>query len=98
MVPRTSLVEPPQEERILGLAVHPVSKERAVEAVVQRALDPEPGAYVCLTNVHTTVESRHSRDLREAVDKAFLSVPDGLPVAWILKHKRHRRTRKEMGK
>ena len=97
MVPRTSLVEPPQEERILGLAVHPVNKVRAVEAAVKRALDPEPGAYVCLTNVHTTVESQHSAVLREAVDKAFLSVPDGMPLVWILKRRGHGRTEQVAG-
>lgn len=54
---------------------------------MRRALDGEPGAYVCLTNVHTTVESWRSPELRAAVDDAFLSVPDGMPLAWILRRR-----------
>jgi N-acetylglucosaminyldiphosphoundecaprenol N-acetyl-beta-D-mannosaminyltransferase len=46
-----------------------------------------PGAYVCLTNVHTTVESGHLPELRAAVDGAFLSVPDGMPLVWILRRR-----------
>jgi N-acetylglucosaminyldiphosphoundecaprenol N-acetyl-beta-D-mannosaminyltransferase len=97
MGPRTFRFEPVPQERILGLAVHPVSKEWAVEAVVDRALGPETGAYVCLTNVHTTVESRNSAELRDAVDQAFLSVPDGMPLAWILKNRGYRQTEQVAG-
>jgi N-acetylglucosaminyldiphosphoundecaprenol N-acetyl-beta-D-mannosaminyltransferase len=46
-----------------------------------------PGAYVCLTNVHTTVESARLPELRAAVDGAFLSVPDGMPLVWILRRR-----------
>jgi N-acetylglucosaminyldiphosphoundecaprenol N-acetyl-beta-D-mannosaminyltransferase len=74
-----------------------VSKKSAVEAVTHRALSPETGAYVCLTNVHTTVESRNSPELREAIDKAFLSVPDGMPLAWILKNRGYRETEQVAG-
>lgn len=84
-------------ERILGHRVDPISKARAAEAVVDRALAGDPGAYVCLTNVHTTVESRRSPALRSAVDDAFLSVPDGMPLAWILRHRGHRHTEKVTG-
>ena len=63
---------PARKEWILGQPVRPLSKAQAVDAVVQRAIAGEPGAYVCLTNVHTTVESRHSPGLRAAVEDAFL--------------------------
>ncbi len=97
MAPRTPAGEPVIEERILGQIVHPVSKTYAVDAVVQRALARTPGAYVCLMNVHTTVEAQRSPELREAVDKAFLSVPDGMPLAWILRRRGHVRTEKVAG-
>jgi N-acetylglucosaminyldiphosphoundecaprenol N-acetyl-beta-D-mannosaminyltransferase len=87
----------PWVERILGHRVDPVSKGRAVDAVVERALDVEPGAYVCLTNVHSTIESRRFPELRAAVDGAFLSVPDGMPLAWILRRRGYSETEKVTG-
>jgi N-acetylglucosaminyldiphosphoundecaprenol N-acetyl-beta-D-mannosaminyltransferase len=83
-------------ERILGHPVHPVSKAQAVEAVVRRA-GGQPGAYVCLTNAHTTVESQRSPALRAAVEDAYLSVPDGMPLAWIMRRRGHRHTEKVTG-
>ena len=58
----------PWGERILGSRLDPVSKAEAARLVVERALSGDPGAYVCLTNVHTTVESQRSPALRTAVD------------------------------
>jgi N-acetylglucosaminyldiphosphoundecaprenol N-acetyl-beta-D-mannosaminyltransferase len=87
----------PWVERVLGQRVDPVTKARAAEAVVERALGGEPVAYVCLTNVHTTVESQRSASLRAAVDGAYLSVPDGMPLAWILRRRGHTETEKVTG-
>ena len=90
-------IQPFPPERILGQLVHPVSKGLAVQAIVGRATGGERGAYVCLTNVHTTVEAHSSRELRSAVDRAFLSVPDGMPLTWILRRRGHRQTEKVTG-
>ena len=87
----------PWVERVLGQRVDPVTKARAAEAVVERSLGGEPGAYVCLTNVHTTVKSQRSVALRAAVDGAYLSVPDGMPLAWILRRRGHIETEKVTG-
>ena len=84
-------------ERILGHRVDPVSKALAADFVVERALAGDPGAYVCLTNVHTTVESQRSPALRKAADDAFLSVPDGMPLTWILRRRGHLETEKVTG-
>ncbi|MEA2498175.1 MAG: N-acetylglucosaminyldiphosphoundecaprenol N-acetyl-beta-D-mannosaminyltransferase [Actinomycetota bacterium] len=65
--------------------------------VVDRALGEDPGAYVCLTNVHTTVESQGSAALRAAAANAFLSVPDGMPLVWILRRRGHPTTEKVTG-
>jgi N-acetylglucosaminyldiphosphoundecaprenol N-acetyl-beta-D-mannosaminyltransferase len=86
-----------QVERILGLPVHAVSKAQAVEAVVRQGRGDQRGAYVCLTNAHTTVESQGSSALRAAVENAFLSVPDGMPLAWILRRRGYPQTEKVTG-
>ena len=80
----------PSRERVLGHPVDPVTKSAAARAVVERALEGTPGSYVCLTNVHTTVESQRVEELRGAVEGSFLSVPDGKPLAWILRRRGHR--------
>jgi N-acetylglucosaminyldiphosphoundecaprenol N-acetyl-beta-D-mannosaminyltransferase len=86
-----------EAERVLGHPVHPVSKAQAAEAVVRRAGRDQMGAYVCLTNAHTTVESQNSPALRAAVENAYLSVPDGMPLAWILRRRGYPRTEKVTG-
>jgi N-acetylglucosaminyldiphosphoundecaprenol N-acetyl-beta-D-mannosaminyltransferase len=97
MAARVSSIELLPPERILGQRVDPVSKAQAADAVIQRAVAHEPGAYVCLTNVHTTVEAQRSPALRAAVDNAFLSVPDGMPLTWILRRRGHVHTEKVTG-
>jgi N-acetylglucosaminyldiphosphoundecaprenol N-acetyl-beta-D-mannosaminyltransferase len=83
----SSPIAPFPRERILDHPVHAVSKAGAARAVVDRAMAGGPGAYVCLTNVHTTVESARLPELRAAVEGAYLSVPDGMPLVWILRRR-----------
>jgi N-acetylglucosaminyldiphosphoundecaprenol N-acetyl-beta-D-mannosaminyltransferase len=97
MPPHAPSVGPVAAERILGQRVDPVSRVEAADVVVERALEGTPGAYVCLTNVHTTVESQRSPALRRAADGAFLSVPDGMPLVWILRRRGHVQTEKVTG-
>ena len=89
--------EPVQNERILGNRVHAVSRSDAVSLVLDRSFSSQTGAYVCLTNVHSTIESRRSAELRDAIEHAFLSVPDGKPLVWILRRRGHRGTQKVTG-
>jgi N-acetylglucosaminyldiphosphoundecaprenol N-acetyl-beta-D-mannosaminyltransferase len=84
-------------ERILGVRVDPVTKRDAVGAIVDRAVAGEPGAFVCLTNVHTSVEAQSSPELRSALEAAFLSVPDGMPLVWNLRRRGYRSTEKVTG-
>ena len=86
-----------ERERILGLPVDPVGREQAVGAILRRALDPAPGAYVCLSNAHTTLLSRDLPRFRAAVEGSFLSLPDGLPLARILRRRGYVRTEKVAG-
>lgn len=87
----------PPRLQILGQPVDAVDKEQATRMLVERAGRDEPGAYVCLTNVHTTVESQRSPSLRAAAGNAFLSVPDGMPLVWILRRRGHPHVEKVTG-
>jgi N-acetylglucosaminyldiphosphoundecaprenol N-acetyl-beta-D-mannosaminyltransferase len=41
--------------------------------------------YLCVAAVHTVMESREDAALREAVDDAAFTVPDGQPLVWALR-------------
>jgi N-acetylglucosaminyldiphosphoundecaprenol N-acetyl-beta-D-mannosaminyltransferase len=92
-----TVAAPRAHARVLGVPVNPVGKRDAVRAIVDRAEAAPPGAFVCLTNVHTTVEAQSSSQLRSALEAAFLSVPDGMPLVWILRRRGHRTTEKITG-
>jgi len=86
-----------ERESIVGLPVDAVGREGAIRAILRRAMEPEPGAYVCLSNAHTTLLSRDLPLFRAAVEGAFLSLPDGMPLAWTLRRRGHRTTEKVAG-
>jgi N-acetylglucosaminyldiphosphoundecaprenol N-acetyl-beta-D-mannosaminyltransferase len=88
---------PPNRERILGHPVNALSNSEALGLIIERALEGTPGAYVCLTNVATTVLSQRSPQLRTAVEGAFISMPDGMPLVWILRRRGFPATEKLTG-
>jgi N-acetylglucosaminyldiphosphoundecaprenol N-acetyl-beta-D-mannosaminyltransferase len=82
---------------VLDVRVDAVDRATAVELIIKRARRGDKGAYVCLTNVHAVVEAQRDSALREACDSAFLSVPDGMPLVWILRHRGRRPVEKVTG-
>jgi N-acetylglucosaminyldiphosphoundecaprenol N-acetyl-beta-D-mannosaminyltransferase len=91
------MMAPLQRERILDNPVHPLSNSEAIDLMVTVAFQGEPGAYVCLTNVHTTLQSQKLPKLREATDRAYVSLPDGMPLVWLLRRRGHTSTEKLTG-
>lgn len=83
-------------EEIMDYRVDPVSMREAVDLITSRAAGP-PGAYVFLTNVHTTTEAQKSEELRAAGRACFLAVPDGMPLVWILHRRGYPNTEKVTG-
>lgn len=69
---------------ILGMRVDATSYEDASEQVVRCAGGGE-SAYVCLANVHMTMESYDSEKFQRVVNGADLVVPDGVPLVWALR-------------
>jgi N-acetylglucosaminyldiphosphoundecaprenol N-acetyl-beta-D-mannosaminyltransferase len=58
--------------------------EAAADRVVAHAI-ANRGGYVCLCNVHVLVTALHDASLRETIEGAELRLPDGAPVAWLLR-------------
>lgn len=69
---------------VLGMRVHGTTYENAASQVLAWGRSAEP-RYVCVANVHMTMETVDSPDLRGIVNKADLVVPDGMPLVWGLR-------------
>jgi N-acetylglucosaminyldiphosphoundecaprenol N-acetyl-beta-D-mannosaminyltransferase len=72
----------PPRLNILGSHIASVTYAEAVAAIVARAQQPAPGAYVCAANVHCVAMARQNRAYRDVLNGAMLCVPDGMPLVW----------------
>lgn len=69
---------------ILGVRLDPTSYSDAAQRVLRWA-DGRESRYVCLANVHVTMESHDSADYRALVNAADLVTPDGMPLVLALR-------------
>jgi N-acetylglucosaminyldiphosphoundecaprenol N-acetyl-beta-D-mannosaminyltransferase len=70
--------------RIVGLRVNAISIAEATELVCAWGGSHE-SRMVCCANVHVAVTARDRTDLRDAMEKADLVTPDGMPLVWMLR-------------
>lgn len=54
------------------------------EKLLEGAKRGESG-YVCISNVHTTMTGYFDPTYREITNRAFLAVPDGVPLVWAMR-------------
>jgi N-acetylglucosaminyldiphosphoundecaprenol N-acetyl-beta-D-mannosaminyltransferase len=87
----------PNRDRILGHPINALSNSEVLTLITERALEGSPGGYVCLTNVATTTLSQRSPQLRAAVEGAYISMTDGMPLVWILRRRGYSATEKLTG-
>lgn len=83
-------------ERILGMRVDAVGFQEAVEIVLDWARDGA-SRYVCVANVHMTMETVDHPDFRAVVNASDLVVPDGMPLVWMLRRLGHPRQERVSG-
>jgi N-acetylglucosaminyldiphosphoundecaprenol N-acetyl-beta-D-mannosaminyltransferase len=69
---------------VLGMRVDATSYHDASERIVRWAKESR-SAYVCVANVHMTMETHDSAEFRRVVNGADLVTPDGKPLVWALK-------------
>jgi N-acetylglucosaminyldiphosphoundecaprenol N-acetyl-beta-D-mannosaminyltransferase len=72
-----------RRRNLLGVPVALVDYERAI-AAMDAIVDNRQRGYVCAIAVHALMVSRHDAELREALARASLVVPDGKPLVWAL--------------
>lgn len=73
-----------EHRKILGMRVDAPSYESAVDLIVQWAR-AGVARYVCVATVHMVMEAYDSVDFRQAVNRAELVTPDGMPLVWGLR-------------
>jgi len=81
------LAEAKNHFKVLDCNISRMNMDRAVCAVSDR-IGTGQGGYVCFVNVHTVVTSRKDTRLREAINQAFLALPDGRPLSLVAKWRR----------
>jgi N-acetylglucosaminyldiphosphoundecaprenol N-acetyl-beta-D-mannosaminyltransferase len=69
---------------ILGVQISLLGFEQVLKNCLQRAATSS-GGYVCFANVHSVIESHWSSEVRKALNEAYLSVADGMPLVWTSK-------------
>jgi N-acetylglucosaminyldiphosphoundecaprenol N-acetyl-beta-D-mannosaminyltransferase len=80
---------PPVEQApILGVPLAVTDYDRTLDWI-DAAVSLGAREYLCVAAVHTVMESREDDALREAVDGAAFTVPDGQPLAWALRKLGH---------
>ncbi|HEU5403797.1 MAG TPA: WecB/TagA/CpsF family glycosyltransferase [Terriglobales bacterium] len=67
---------------VLGVGIHAVSPQSAVE-IVRTALASDRKGYVCVTGVHGVMEAQKDLPFRSILNSAFLVTPDGMPTVWV---------------
>jgi len=76
-----SLTPDRRRVHVVSFDVDVVTEGEAVRAIVERA-QARVGGYVCAANVHMVMEAHDDPAFAEVVSRAFLVVPDGMPLVW----------------
>jgi N-acetylglucosaminyldiphosphoundecaprenol N-acetyl-beta-D-mannosaminyltransferase len=79
---------PVDQAPVLGVALAVTDYDRTLDWI-DAAVALGAREYLCVAAVHTVMESREDEALREAVDRAAFTVPDGQPLAWALRKLGH---------
>ena len=69
---------------MLGVPVHAIDAGRAIRTIAGWAASG-PGRSVCFCNVHSVVTAVNSPEFDLALRQADLLLPDGAPVAWLMR-------------
>ncbi len=82
---------------VLGVGIHAVDMDSALDAVFSAAARPGCCGYVTVTGVHGVIESQDDEALKRIHNASYLSLPDGIPMVWMGRASGHRRMRQVAG-
>lgn len=85
-------METPPSENILGTRIHAVTITQAADLLEGWAAQNQSG-YICPATVYSVMTARRSPEYRRLVNGSLLTIPDGMPLVWVLKRHGHQPTR-----
>lgn len=81
--PYPDAVESPSTVSVLGVPLAVTDYDRTLEWI-DRMVEVRARGYVCVANVHTVSSSDEDPELRDALLRSSLNVPDGQPLVWAM--------------
>ena len=75
-----------QHVNVLGVNVSAVDLKVAVD-LADRWINAKIPGYICVTGVHGVMEAQRDLEFRRILNRAFVTVPDGMPLTWIGHHR-----------
>lgn len=82
---------------VVGVDVHALNLEGAVDLLVDAAAGRRPGGYVCFCDVNNVMSARRLPEYRRILANAWLLMPDGMPIVWMGKRAYGRRVNRVYG-
>jgi len=79
-------------ENILGTLVHAVTITQAT-GFLEGWASQQTSGYVCPATVYSVMIAHKNTAYRKLVNGSLLTIPDGMPLVWILKLQGHKTTR-----
>ncbi|MFM8465108.1 MAG: WecB/TagA/CpsF family glycosyltransferase [Burkholderiaceae bacterium] len=80
------MIDSPAHTKILGTRLDAISWEQILGRIV-RWSGEQRSRVICLCNVHTVTIARHNPALRDALGHTDINLPDGAPVAWLMRRR-----------
>jgi N-acetylglucosaminyldiphosphoundecaprenol N-acetyl-beta-D-mannosaminyltransferase len=81
---------------VLGVTVDAVDMEEALEHV-SALLQSSRKGYVCVAGVHGVMEAQRDTQLMEVYSRSAMTIPDGMPLAWVGRLQGHRNMQRVAG-
>lgn len=81
---------------VLGVGVHAINIGLAVDWI-ESAIEKGEKGYVCVTGVHGVMEAQNDREFKTILNRAMLTVPDGMPTVWVGKLQGFRNMKRVFG-
>jgi N-acetylglucosaminyldiphosphoundecaprenol N-acetyl-beta-D-mannosaminyltransferase len=81
---------------VLGVRIHAIDITRAADEIERAVANSEKG-YICVTDVHGVMEAQSDPEFKAILNRALLTVPDGMPTVWVGKLQGFRRMKRVFG-
>jgi N-acetylglucosaminyldiphosphoundecaprenol N-acetyl-beta-D-mannosaminyltransferase len=83
LAPDSLPAQPPQTADVLGVPLGLTDYDRALDWIDATVAGQGRG-FICVCNVHTVMASAEDPELRSALMRSSINVPDGQPLVWAL--------------